>query len=107
MDLMPKANLWILQPSEARLGGCLLSKGEQPSGTVLRLCQRLRITGLALTVGWGPGIKPHLSCLCDLELVISLHSEKTEIKHLPQPLTGTSQSDEYSEDECVGGVEGY
>lgn len=40
--------------------------------------------------GLGPGIKPHLSCLCDLELVISLHSEKTEIKHLPQPLTGTS-----------------
>lgn len=47
------------------------------------------------SAGWGQGLSqpcPCLSCLCDLELIVSLYGIKTEILHRPWPLTG-HQSD--------------
>jgi len=76
---------------EMRLGGLHLSTGEQPPWTVLLLPQRLWVTGLELTVGLGEGLtQPYPSCPCDVGLVISLCSMRTEIKYLPWPLRRNS-----------------
>lgn len=57
---------------------------------MLLLPQRLWVIGLVLTVGFGGLTQPFSSCPCDLGLVISLCSMRTEIKRLPWPLIHSS-----------------
>lgn len=54
-------------------------------------------------MGRGEGLtQPYLYSLCDLGLVASLRSMKTETQHLPWPLTSSSLLS-YSDDKCVRG----
>lgn len=40
-------------------------------------------------VGWGQGLtQPCLSCLCDLEMIVSQYGVETEVLHWPWLLTG-------------------